>query len=152
MSRLISSLLGVWRHPRLREIFLWSLPALVLALVLRVMLCIALPYAYYHDDGPDFFRTPDRLISEHKWQLHDKKTFLVPFLFTVPFAPACSLRAISQLAMSSMLNARARAFWQSRVVMLVLQCLWALARSSIAFMLASSSLRTPYCKIYLLLR
>jgi hypothetical protein len=44
-----------------------------------------MPYAFYHDDTPDFLTTPDRLLFDHKLELHAKKTFLVPTVFTVPF-------------------------------------------------------------------
>ena len=59
---------------------------MLLAIGMRVALTVAMPYAYFHDDAPDFLTTPDRLIHEHKWELHEKKTFLVPMLFTIPFA------------------------------------------------------------------
>ncbi|MDB6150732.1 MAG: hypothetical protein JWQ44_2180 [Chthoniobacter sp.] len=61
------------------------LPALLLALVLRIVLTVHLPYAYFHDDAPDFLTTPSHLLHEHKFELHAKKTFLVPLLFTLPF-------------------------------------------------------------------
>lgn len=65
---------------------MWSLPALVVGLVLRVVLSVQMPYAYFHDDTPDFLTTPHRLFEEGKFHLHGKKTFLVPLVFTVPFA------------------------------------------------------------------
>lgn len=86
MSRFTDSAAAFFREWRLRELILWCLPALIVALVLRVVLSMHLPYAYYHDDGPDFLTTPDRLIHDHKFELHEKKTFLVPILFTIPFA------------------------------------------------------------------
>lgn len=56
---------------------------------------MALPNAYFHDDANDFLTTPDRLINDHKWELHEKKTFLVPALFTAPFAlPVAALKSI----------------------------------------------------------
>ncbi len=61
------------------------LPALLLGLALRVALLAQLPYAYFHDDAPDFLTTPDKLLHEHRFDLHSKKTFLVPILFTLPF-------------------------------------------------------------------
>lgn len=86
MSHLLAQLLAFLRHPRLREVLLWCAPALLVAIVLRVALCQALPYAYFHDDTPDFISTADKLMHEHKWERHEKKTFLLPFLFSVPFA------------------------------------------------------------------
>jgi len=68
------------------QLLRWCLPALVIGLVLRVVLTVQMPFAYYHDDAPDFLTTPDRLIAEHKFELHEKKTFLVPIFFTLPFA------------------------------------------------------------------
>ncbi len=61
------------------------LPALLLGLALRVALTVALPYGIYHDDTPDFLTTPDRLLHDHRFELHSKKTFLVPVVFTIPF-------------------------------------------------------------------
>ncbi|MEQ1861775.1 MAG: hypothetical protein ABMA13_17800 [Chthoniobacteraceae bacterium] len=86
MSRIFASAKALLRNARLRELLRWCLPALILALVLRVVLSVHMPFAYFHDDAPDFLTTPDRLIHEHKFELHEKKTFLVPVLFTLPFA------------------------------------------------------------------
>lgn len=49
------------------------------------MLMAQLPYAYYHDDTADFLSTPDKLLVDGKFDIHSKKTFLVPTVFTVPF-------------------------------------------------------------------
>lgn len=68
-----------------REFLLCCAPALLLGLALRIALTTQLPYAYFHDDTPDFLLTPDRLIHQYSFQIHDKKTFLVPLLFTLPF-------------------------------------------------------------------
>lgn len=71
--------------PATREFFAWCLPALLLGFVLRVVLMVHAPYAFYHDDAPDFLHTPDKLFAEHEFELHAKKTFLVPIIFTLPF-------------------------------------------------------------------
>ncbi len=86
MSQILASTQALLREPRLRELLRWCLPALLIGLVLRVVLTVHMPVAYYHDDAPDFLTTPDRLITDHKFELHEKKTFLVPILFTAPFA------------------------------------------------------------------
>jgi len=85
LSNLLSSLRCLLRDPRTREFLLWMLPALILAAALRIALMAQLPYGIYHDDTPDFLTTPDRLLHDHRWELHSKKTFLVPVLFTLPF-------------------------------------------------------------------
>jgi hypothetical protein len=73
------------RDPRTRQFLFWMLPALLLGLALRVALMVHLPYGYYHDDTPDFLTTPDELLHKHHFELHAKKTFLVPIVFTIPF-------------------------------------------------------------------
>lgn len=55
-------------------------------MAIRIALCVSMPYAYFHDDAPDFISFADKLMHEHKWELHEKKTFLVPILFAAPFA------------------------------------------------------------------
>jgi len=73
----------------------WCAPALLVAIALRIALTWSLPYAYFHDDTPDFISTADKLMYEHKWELHEKKTFLVPILFSAPFAlPIPALKSI----------------------------------------------------------
>jgi hypothetical protein len=95
VPRVLSALAEFLRHPRLREVVLWCAPALLVGLFLRVWLCLDMPYGHYHDDAPDFLTTPDRLIFQHTFELHQKKTFLVPILFTLPFAlPAPALVTI----------------------------------------------------------
>lgn len=69
-----------------RELLLWCLPALLVGFALRLMLTIHLPYAYYHDDAPDFLCTTEILATRHHFELHEKKTFLVPTLYTLAFA------------------------------------------------------------------
>jgi hypothetical protein len=71
--------------PETRQFFAWCLPALVLGAVLRVVLTVHMPFAFFHDDAPDFLHTPEKLFVGHELELHAKKTFLVPILFTLPF-------------------------------------------------------------------
>lgn len=85
VSQFLSKLRTILVHREMREFLAWCAPALLVGLVLRVMLCVQMPYAYYHDDTPDFLTTPDRLLHDYRFELHEKKTFLVPILFTLPF-------------------------------------------------------------------
>lgn len=66
-----------------RELLLWCLPALVLGLALRIALSMHLPYAYFHDDTPAFLDTTHRWLTRHEFEVHEKKTFLVPILYTL---------------------------------------------------------------------
>jgi len=70
---------------KLKEVFVWCLPALMVGLALRITLMVHLPYAYYHDDTPDFLCTVEGLLADCKFEVHSKKTFLVPAIFSVPF-------------------------------------------------------------------
>ena len=72
------------RDPRTREFLRFCLPALLLGLTLRVLLTVQLPMGIYHDDTPDFIVTADRLLRNHEFDIHAKKTFLVPIVFTIP--------------------------------------------------------------------
>ncbi|MGB8170109.1 MAG: hypothetical protein WCF18_21575 [Chthoniobacteraceae bacterium] len=72
-------------NPRVRELLAWCLPALAVGLALRVLLTCQMPFGYYHADSPDFLTTPESLLLDHRFELHMKKTFLVPFFFTPPF-------------------------------------------------------------------
>ena len=64
---------------------MWCTPALIVAVALRVVLTVQLPYAVYHDDTADFLSTPDKLFADGDFDIHSKKTFLVPTVFTIPF-------------------------------------------------------------------
>ena len=85
MKRFLNFVIALFRDARNREFLLYCLPALLVGLVLRVSLCVQMPMGIYHDDTPDFLCTADRLLNDHKWQLHEKKTFLVPIAYTIPF-------------------------------------------------------------------
>jgi hypothetical protein len=70
---LLSNFAAIARDPRTREVLLWCAPALLLGLVLRVVLVAQMPYAYYHDDTPDFLITADRLLYGEPLSSDDDK-------------------------------------------------------------------------------
>ena len=81
------------------EFLLLCAPALLIGLLLRIALTAQLPFAYFHDDTSDFLVTADRLLNDSSLQIHGKKTFLVPVVYTVPFlvrAPALIVVPIFQ--------------------------------------------------------
>ncbi len=61
------------------------MPGIVVALAVRAWLMASMPYAQFHFDTPDFLQTPYDLLHDHRLTLHNKKTFLTPLLYTVPF-------------------------------------------------------------------
>ena len=84
-----SPFLQRWR-PRLTDArlheFLWyCVPGVAVALVVRAWLTASMPYAQFHYDTPDFLQTPYELLCNHRFSLHNKKTFLTPLLYTLPF-------------------------------------------------------------------
>ncbi|MEA3187707.1 MAG: hypothetical protein QOD99_1537 [Chthoniobacter sp.] len=68
-----------------REVLLWSAPALAVGFFLRAWLTWALPYGYLQFDSIDFLETPYYLLDAHKWVVNSKRSFLVPLTFTIPF-------------------------------------------------------------------
>ena len=85
VHRFLTPAFALIREPRTREFLCYCLPALILGLTLRVLLIAQLPMGIYHDDTPDFIVTADRLLHEHRLEIHAKKTFLVPLVFSIPF-------------------------------------------------------------------
>ncbi len=56
-----------------------------MAVLIRVWLTASMPYGQFHFDTPDFLQTPYDLLHGHRLTLHNKKTFLTPLLYTLPF-------------------------------------------------------------------
>ena len=84
-----SPFLQRWRirlaNPRLHELLWYSVPGVAVALFVRGWLMATMPYAQFHFDTQDFLQTPYELLCNHRLSLHNKKTFLAPVLFTLPF-------------------------------------------------------------------
>lgn len=70
---------------RLHEFLWFCVPGVVVAVLIRAWLTASMPYGQFHFDTPDFLQTPYDLLQRHRLTLHNKKTFLVPLLYTVPF-------------------------------------------------------------------
>jgi hypothetical protein len=71
--------------PRTREVLLWSLPAILLGVVLRGLLTYSMPYGYVQYDTADFLVTTQRFAANWDLVIHNKKTFLTPILFTLAY-------------------------------------------------------------------
>jgi len=74
-----------FRDPRVREFILLCAPALLLGFVLRLLMTWQMPYGYMQFDSADFLTTAHRLLSKHQFLIHQKRTFLVPVLYALPF-------------------------------------------------------------------
>ena len=84
-----SPFLQRWRgrlaDPRLHEFLWFCVPGVTVALIVRAWLTASMPYGQYHFDTPDFLQTSYALLHDHRLSLHNKKTFLVPLLYTLAF-------------------------------------------------------------------
>lgn len=81
----VATLRRVGADPRTREVLLWSLPAMLLGLVLRGLLTYSMPFGYVQYDTADFLITTQRFVSGWDLVIHNKKTFLAPILFTLAY-------------------------------------------------------------------
>jgi len=67
------------------QILLYTAPALLLALFLRILLTLRMPYGYVQYDTAEYLETPFRLLKSGAFFVDGKRGFLVPILFTIPF-------------------------------------------------------------------
>jgi hypothetical protein len=77
---------GASRRIGLRELLGWCLPALLVGLALRVALVWSMPYGYVQYDSSDYLVTTQRLIQDHRFYIHNKRSYLTPTLFSAAFA------------------------------------------------------------------
>ena len=71
------------QHPLLRQALVWSLPALLIGALLRLMLLSYLPYAYWGSDSKSYFSFAHMLLGEGYVSLDEKRRYLYP-IFMVP--------------------------------------------------------------------
>ena len=126
---------------RLHEFLWYCVPGVVVAVLVRAWLTAALPYGVFHFDTPDFLQTPYDLLHGHRLTLHNKKTFLTPLLYTLPFIlhiPALIAIPVGQHLLGTLLVLMAGAlarlwftFW--RVLIVPLTVLLALNPSLLWF-------------------
>jgi hypothetical protein len=69
--------------PDLRLALLLCLPAAAVAIGLRLWLLYYMPGAFAHDDTAQILLTPERLIERGSFDIHSKRTFLTPILYTI---------------------------------------------------------------------
>jgi hypothetical protein len=68
-----------------REVLLYSAPALLVGIALRVALTVQMPWGYVQYDTAEYLETPFRLLKSGSFFVDGKRGFLVPILFTIPF-------------------------------------------------------------------
>lgn len=86
------------QHPVLRQTLVWSVPALLIGAVLRLMLLSYMPYAYWGSDSKSYFSFAHMLLGEGYVSLDEKRRYLYP-IFMVPVAalPGAPLKWLAWL-------------------------------------------------------
>lgn len=87
---------GLARHPAVRDALLWSIPAVLVGVVVRMLLLSYQPFAYWGSDSGSYFWFAQRLLLEGQISLPAKRHFLYP-LFLVPVAvlPGATLSVLA---------------------------------------------------------
>jgi len=72
------------RHPALRQLLLYCLPALLVGFALRAAVMWTMPYAFIQYDSSDFFETTWRWLEKGEFYVHYRRSYLTPYLFSLP--------------------------------------------------------------------
>jgi hypothetical protein len=79
-----------------RRVLVLCLPALILALVLRVSLLVAVPEVYYGPDSNSYFDTASHFWSDGTLQLKVKRRYLYPIVLTfAPLLPGSTVAGVA---------------------------------------------------------
>ncbi|MGC1479813.1 MAG: hypothetical protein WA771_04875 [Chthoniobacterales bacterium] len=67
-------------HPAVVDACVWAISAIVIGLVLRVLLTVLQPYAYYGSDSDSYFSFTFRLLTEGVASIPEKRRYVYPLL------------------------------------------------------------------------
>lgn len=86
------------QHPSVRDALVWAVPAIALGAVLRAVLLSYLPYAYWGSDSNSYFGFAERLLTEGKISLYDKRRFTYPLaMLPIAILPGATLHWVAWL-------------------------------------------------------
>jgi hypothetical protein len=86
------------RYPALRDAMMWALPAVVVAIVVRVFFLSYSPYAYWGSDSRSYYEFTHKLFDFHAISLNEKRRVFYPiFLAIVELLPGSILRWLAPL-------------------------------------------------------
>ena len=86
------------RHPVLRDVLIWSAPALLLGATFRVLLMSYLPYGYWGSDSKSYYSFAHQLLSDGYISLDEKRRYLYPLLMApVSLLPGAPLKWLAWL-------------------------------------------------------
>jgi hypothetical protein len=81
------------RHPLLRDVLLWSVPALLIGAALRIILIYTSPYAFWGADSRSFMGFTNGVLTDNYWSINEKRRYLYPiFLLPISLLPGGTLR------------------------------------------------------------
>jgi hypothetical protein len=77
----------------LRDVLLWSVPALLVGAFLRVVLIHTSPYAFWGADSRSFLGFTNGVLTDFYFSINEKRRYLYPlFLFPISLLPGGTLR------------------------------------------------------------
>jgi len=80
-------------HPLLRDVLIWTLPALIVGAVLRAILIHSSPYAFFGADSRSFMGFTNGVLTEFYFSINEKRRYLYPlFVFPLSLLPGGTLR------------------------------------------------------------
>lgn len=85
----------IWlaRHPVLRDVLFWSIPALLAGAALRLILIYTSPYAFWGADSRSFMGFANGVLTDGYWSINEKRRYLYPiFLLPISLLPGGTLR------------------------------------------------------------
>jgi 4-amino-4-deoxy-L-arabinose transferase-like glycosyltransferase len=86
------------RHPLVRQAIFWSVPALLLGGVLRLLFLSYMPYAYWGSDSSSYFSFAYQLLSRGDISLDEKRRYVYPLLMLpLSLLPGAPLRWLAWL-------------------------------------------------------
>lgn len=81
------------KHPLLRDVLIWTVPALILGAILRLILIYTSPYAFFGSDSRSFMGFSNGVITDFYWSINEKRRYLYPlFIFPFSLLPGGTLR------------------------------------------------------------
>ena len=94
---IVNRLRDAWRrHPLLRDAVLWSVPALIVGAILRLLILSYSPYAYWGSDSQSFFEFTNNVLTKFTFGINQKRQYLYPiFLLPITMLPGGTLRNLA---------------------------------------------------------
>ena len=77
----------------LRDVLLWSVPAILIGAALRIILIYTSPYAFWGADSRSFMGFANGVLTDNYWSINEKRRYLYPiFLLPLSLLPGGTLR------------------------------------------------------------